>query len=120
MIPNCQIEVNMPTNITVTSIDLPHPIQFNLFDNVRVSLKLRKSHAHRHMVYMTLVDLEHFETQKIPPRMTHIEMKQAIEFEQEAKQPKTTKKKKKQSSSMYDVLEKFRKLSIIESTACVE
>lgn len=115
LIPNCDIQVNMPTNITVTSTDLPHPIQFNLFDNVRVSLKLRKSHAHRHMVYMTLVDLEHFQVNNTTP-MSKTEMIHAIESEE--KQPLSKpRNKKKKSASMYDVLEKFRKLSIIENSS---
>lgn len=119
-IPDCQIQVNLPTNISVTSANLPHPIQFNLFDNVRVSLKLRKSHAHRHMVYMTLVDLEHVQLQN---RLTRTEMIQAIEIEEAAKENSTkklsSKKKKKHTGSMYQVLEKFRKLAIVENTAHV-
>lgn len=113
----------MPTHISVKSANLPHPIQFNLFDNVRVSLKLRKSHAHRHMVYMTLVDLEHTEvsSKKNPARMTNTEMIQSIESEQLSKSENTNKKlsskKKKKNSSMYEVLEKFRKLSVVESTS---
>lgn len=114
----------MPTNISVTSANLPHPIQFNLFDNVRVSLKLRKSHAHRHMVYMTLVDLKHTEvgSKKKPVRMTNTEMIQSIEAEESSKVEKVKKissKKKKKNTSMYEVLERFRKLSIVESTANV-
>lgn len=115
----------MPTNVSVTSNNLPHPIQFNLFDNVRVSLKLRKSHAHRHMVYMTLVDLEHVEVKKSnnqnSVRMTNSEMIQAIEEAEEERNELTTSnnkkmsssKKKKKNVSMYEVLEEFRKLSII-------
>jgi DIS3-like exonuclease 1 len=117
----------MPTNISVTSANLPHPIQFNLFDNVRVSLKLRKSHAHRHMVYMTLVDLEHVEIKgkkDTPPvRMTNTEMIQAIEAEEEKNSTINIKqlssKKKKKNPSVYEVLEKFRKLSIVENKAAV-
>lgn len=107
----------MPTNISVTSVNLPHPIQFNLFDNVRVSLKLRKSHAHRHMVYMTLVDLEHVQVKK--NRLTNTEMIHAIESEEAKEVKKPSSKKKKKNVSMYEVLEKFRKLAIVESTANV-
>lgn len=107
----------MPTNISVTSVNLPHPIQFNLFDNVRVSLKLRKSHAHRHMVYMTLVDLEHVQVKK--KRLTNTEMIHAIESEEAKEVKKPSSKKKKKNVSMYEVLEKFRKLAIVESTANV-
>ncbi|KAL7333681.1 hypothetical protein PS15p_202549 [Mucor circinelloides] len=131
-IPNCFIEVNMPTNISVRSADLPQPLQFNLFDNVRVSLNIRKSHAHRHMVYMTLVDLEHVElTDKkdasaAVARMTNTEMMHAIEVEEETYRETDTnkkvssRKKKKNNASMYQVLEKFRKLSIIENTSVNE
>lgn len=120
----------MPTNISVHAADLPHPIEFNLFDNVRVSLKLRKSHAHRHMVYMTLVDLEHVEVNGKkdinPVRMTNTEMMHAIGIEEEAAKPVdpnkklSSRKKKKNNASMYEVLEKFRKLSIIENTSVNE
>ncbi|OAD03553.1 hypothetical protein MUCCIDRAFT_163112 [Mucor lusitanicus CBS 277.49] len=131
-VPNCSIEVNMPTNISVHSADLPHPIKFNLFDNVRVSLKLRKSHAHRHMVYMTLVDLEHVEVNgkkeanTTVARMTNTEMMHAIEVEEEASREAdpnkkvSSRKKKKNNASMYQVLEKFRKLAIIENTSANE
>jgi DIS3-like exonuclease 1 len=116
-IPNCNIEVNAPTDISVKSADLPHTIRFNLFDHVRVSLKLRKSHAHRHLVYMTLVDLDHTE---LPPKklMTNSEMMASIKTVEEDEEVKTMvkrNKKKKKSNNMYDVLEKYRKLSLIES-----
>ncbi|KAG2213959.1 hypothetical protein INT47_001229 [Mucor saturninus] len=116
-IPDCQIEVNLPTHISVTSANLPRPIQFNLFDNVRVSLKLRKSHAHRHMVYMTLVDLEHVQFKN--HRLTNTEMMHAIETEEQKETVKKPSSKKKKQVSMYQVLEKFRKLAIIENTANV-
>jgi DIS3-like exonuclease 1 len=125
MIPNCSIEVNMPTSISVHSADLPYPIQFNLFDNVQVALKLRKSHAHRHMVYMTLVDLDHVDIKnkaEQPTRLTNADMMHAIEAEEEASRPVdpnkklSSRNKKKNQSSMYEVLEKFRKMSIIKSS----
>ncbi|OBZ91583.1 DIS3-like exonuclease 1 [Choanephora cucurbitarum] len=117
-IPNCQVEVNMPTHIKVTSADLPHPIEFNLFHHVRVSLKLRQSHAHRHLVYMTLIDFDLVETAKRPTmdRLSNTQMMQSIEAkEQEKVIKKPSSKKKKQT--MYSVLEKFRKMSIIQTTA---
>lgn len=112
----------MPTSISVTSANLPHPIQFNLFDNVRVSLKLRKSHAHRHMVYMTLVDLEHVEVNsKRPSRMTNSDMIHAIETAKpEAPPKKPSSKKKKKQTSMCEILEKFSKLSVIETKSSVQ
>lgn len=117
----------MPTDISVHSPDLPHPIRFNLFDNVQVALKLRTSHAHRHMVYMTLVDLDPVSIKsngqsEQPARLTNTEMMHAIEAEEEASRPVdsnkklSSRKKKKNQSSMYDVLEKFRKMSVIESS----
>ncbi|KAI8975242.1 hypothetical protein BDF20DRAFT_877587 [Mycotypha africana] len=130
-IPDCDIEVNMPTDIKVMSSNLPYPIQFNIFDNVRVSLKLRMSHAHRHMVYMTLVDIEHVQinngdkkaataiTNNIT-RLTNKDMLHAIadkEVESTTAHKDSSannKKKKKKSSSMYDLLERFRKMSVIE------
>lgn len=117
----------MPTDISVISANLPHPIQFNLFDNVRVSLKLRKSHAHRHMVYMTLVDLEHVEVvgkkSANPVRMTNKDMIHAIE-EEEAVKSETNKKpssrKKKKQTSMSEILEKFSRMSVIETRSTVD
>ncbi|KAI8980354.1 hypothetical protein BDB01DRAFT_797508 [Pilobolus umbonatus] len=114
VIPNCSVETNLPLNIQVTSANLSYPIQFSLFDHVRVSLKLRKSHAHQHMVYMTLIDLDHTSTKEV--LLTQTEMRKAIEPINEEEAVKTKKKKKKNQVSMYEVLEKFRKMSIIETT----
>ncbi|KAI9323091.1 DIS3-like exonuclease 1-like protein [Dichotomocladium elegans] len=129
-IPNCSIEVNMPTSISVTAATLPHPIQFNLFDHVRVSLKLRKSHAHRHMVYMTLIDLKPSELLLPPKRnlLTSIqkEEQEIIQSQKESavgmsKEEIETRRALKKSShkqgSIYDVLEQFRKLTLVEITS---
>ncbi|KAG0768707.1 hypothetical protein G6F62_004029 [Rhizopus arrhizus] len=118
-IPDCSIEVNMPTSISVVSCNLPHPIDFNLFDHVRVSLKLRKSHAHRHLVYMSLVDMDYTEVKRTQmTRMSNTEMMESIHLSEKKGQEKSSKKKKKSNqSSMYDVLEKFRKLSITQTTS---
>ncbi|KAG2219093.1 hypothetical protein INT45_005824 [Circinella minor] len=139
---NCTIDVSIPTNISVQAATLPHPIQFNLFDHVRVSLKLRKSHAHRHMVYMTLIDLEHTKVEKSIPIMSKdILMKTVMESfnnddkeeiediddietgrevggekiamsKQEIETRRQLKKSTKQQGNMYDFLEQFRKMSI--------
>ncbi|OAD80484.1 hypothetical protein PHYBLDRAFT_138042 [Phycomyces blakesleeanus NRRL 1555(-)] len=138
-IPNSHIEVSLPTNVSVTSADLPHPINFQLFDHVRVSLKLRKSHAHRHMVYMTLVGLEH--TTKLgssqvdavtTAQLSRDTMMRSIAEQEEAKaqanaykdrskeeletRKQMRKAAKNNGSSIYQLLEPFRKMSIIEST----
>lgn len=109
----------MPTSISVVSCNLPHPIDFNLFDHVRVSLKLRKSHAHRHLVYMSLVDMDYTEVKRAQmTRMSNTEMMESIHLSEKKGQEKLSKKKKKSNqSSMYDVLEKFRKLSITQTTS---
>ncbi|KAI9482525.1 hypothetical protein BDB00DRAFT_857485 [Zychaea mexicana] len=138
---NCTINVSIPTNISVQAATLPHPIQFNLFDHVRVSLKLRKSHAHRHMVYMTLIDLEHTEVTPLPMSKDTL-MKTVMEHsdnvaaasgdegekaftaadssgaggggmsKQEIETRRQLKRSTKQQGSMYEFLEQFRKMSI--------
>ena len=143
---NCTIDVSIPTNISVQAATLPHPIQFNLFDHVRVSLKLRKSHAHRHMVYMTLIDLEHTKVAKSIPNMSKDTLMKAViessnnddkeEIEdandteiwgetggekismskQEIETRRQLKKNTKQQGNMYDFLEQFRKMSIAACT----
>ncbi|KAI9024932.1 hypothetical protein CLU79DRAFT_745488 [Phycomyces nitens] len=138
-IPNCHIEVSLPTHVSVTSADLPNPINFQLFDRVCVSLKLRKSHAHRHMVYMTLVGLEH--TKKLgsnqlntarTEQLSKDAMMRSISKQEEANsqanaykdrskeevemRKQMRKATKNNSNSIYQLLEPFRKLSIIEST----
>lgn len=134
--PNCDIQVDMPTAITVTAATLPKPIVFSLFDHVRVSLKLRKSHAHRHMVYMTLIDLQ---SSELPSKkMTSSEMMQSIiannnddsdmttnqqhmpntttMSKQEIEARRELKKSIKHQGTMYELLEQFRKISITENT----
>ncbi|KAI9280073.1 hypothetical protein BY458DRAFT_501294 [Sporodiniella umbellata] len=114
ILPNCQIEVRMPTSVSVRSIDLPYPIDFCLFDHVRVSLKLRRSHAHRHLVYMTLVDTDsHTRTQPL----STAEMASSIHLSDSQELKPTLKKKKKNvTHSMYEVLERFRKIAITQVT----
>lgn len=132
-LPNCDIQVDMPTAITVTAATLPKPIVFSLFDHVRVSLKLRKSHAHRHMVYMTLIDLQ---SSELPSKkMTSNEMMQSIitnnsvstgqqpmpntttMSKQEIEARRELKKSTKHQGTMYELLEQFRKISITENTS---
>lgn len=135
-LPNCDIQVDMPTAITVTAATLPKPIVFSLFDHVRVSLKLRKSHAHRHMVYMTLIDLQ---SSELPAqKMTSNEMMQSIitnsnessvstsqqtmpntttMSKQEIEARRELKKSTKHQGTMYELLEQFRKISITENTS---
>ncbi|KAI8382404.1 hypothetical protein BD560DRAFT_386501 [Blakeslea trispora] len=113
-IPNCQIEVNMPTDIKVTSADLPYPIIFSLFHHVRVSLKLRQSHAHRHLVYMTLIDFDQIQATSKLDRLSNTQLIQSIEAKEQEKAVKPMKKKKTKVS-MYSVLEKFRKMSMIQT-----
>ncbi|KAI7869074.1 hypothetical protein BDF14DRAFT_1880529 [Spinellus fusiger] len=135
-IPNCSIESKMPTHVSITSADLPHAIVFHLFDHVRVSLKLRKSHAHRHMAYMTLVGLKPTKKSSHPSVFTQTQMsRDAImhsisEQEQATAQRNTYKdmskeerqmrkeirKVSKNTNSIYEVLVPFKKMSLIEST----
>ncbi|KAI9306837.1 hypothetical protein BJ944DRAFT_262892 [Cunninghamella echinulata] len=136
-IANCTIESNHPTQISVQSPHLPHPIKFNLFDQVRVQLKLRKSHAHRHMVYMTLVDFQQQTHQKQHQQLSTKELihtiknheennnsnvkatakdSQFVPTKAEVETRRMLKKNKgNNKSSMYSILEQFRKLAIIEN-----
>ncbi|CAO3597052.1 unnamed protein product [Absidia cylindrospora] len=133
-IPNCSLEAQPPTEITVQSADLAHPIRFCLFDRVRVMLKLRQSHAHRHMVYMTLVGRQQQQQQQ--PKvamMTKNDLMQSIQaqeiLESKAATPPPTsstkaetetrrmlkKNKQQNKGSIYSVLEQFRKLALVEN-----
>ncbi|KAI8334960.1 hypothetical protein BC941DRAFT_430785 [Chlamydoabsidia padenii] len=127
-IPNCTLEAQPPTEISVHSADLPHPIRFCLFDRVRVMLKLRQSHAHRHMVYMTLIDRQqHEHHQQQQPKMTNTDLMQSIQAAEPPAATTTTtksetetrrmlkKNKQQNKNSMYSVLEQFRKLAIVEN-----
>lgn len=79
------------------------------------------------MVYMTLIDLER--TAVLPPRLSTGDMLKSVSaleqryVEDRREQPskeeietrRELKKSSKQQGSMYDVLEQFRKLSLIET-----
>ncbi|CAO3635100.1 unnamed protein product [Cunninghamella echinulata] len=138
-IANCTVESNHPTQISVQSPHLPHPIKFNLFDQVRVQLKLRESHAHRHMVFMTLVDFQQQTHQKQHQQLSTKELIHTIKNHEEENNNSNIKASAKGSqfvptkaevetrrllkknkgnnnkASMYSVLEQFRKLTIIEN-----
>ncbi|SAL95988.1 hypothetical protein [Absidia glauca] len=126
-IPNCTLDAQPPTEISVHSRDLPHPIRFCLFDRVRVVLKLRQSHAHRHMVYMTLVSRQQHQHQQQHTTMTKTDFLQSIQATASDTSPTTTtksetetrrmlkKNKQQNKNSMYSVLEQFRKLAIVEN-----
>src|SRR5690606_10457155 len=62
MVNGCDIQIISSTKLRVSlPNNLPQKksfIDFNLFDKVKVSLKLKKSHAHRHTIYMVLISLE--------------------------------------------------------------
>lgn len=130
LLPNCTVDVSMPTSISVTAAALPQPITIHLFDHVRVSLQLRKSHAHRHMVYMTLIDLKHAATEhryhQAPVRMSNKDMMVSIASQEQARTPLSAPsrqeietmcelKKQQPQHSMYELLEQFRKMNIIET-----
>lgn len=128
MLPNCTVDVSMPTKISITAAALPQPIDIHLFDHVRVSLHLRKSHAHRHMVYMNLMDLKHAVTERYqaPARMSNKDMMDSIVSQEQAHAPllassrqeietRRELKKKQAQHSMYELLEQFRRMNIIET-----
>ncbi|KAF9404664.1 DIS3 mitotic control, partial [Podila epigama] len=54
-----QISISVPAEVHKTYPGLFKTLQLRLFDKVRVALRLRKSHAHRHSIYMTLIGLDH-------------------------------------------------------------
>ncbi|KAG0346829.1 DIS3 mitotic control [Podila minutissima] len=54
-----QISVKVPQEALVAHQGLSKTIQLRLFDKVKVALRLKKSHAHRHSIYMTLIGLDH-------------------------------------------------------------
>ncbi|KAG0336109.1 DIS3 mitotic control [Podila humilis] len=54
-----QISVKIPPEVSASYQGLSKMIQLRLFDKVKVALRLRKSHAHRHSIYMTLISLDH-------------------------------------------------------------
>ncbi|KAF9396058.1 DIS3 mitotic control [Podila verticillata] len=54
-----QIAVKVPQEALAAHQGLAKTIQLRLFDKVKVALRLKKSHAHRHSIYMTLIGLDH-------------------------------------------------------------
>ncbi|KAF9315495.1 DIS3 mitotic control [Podila horticola] len=54
-----QISVKVPQEALAAHQGLSKAIQLRLFDKVKVALRLKKSHAHRHSIYMTLIGLDH-------------------------------------------------------------
>ncbi|KAG0210280.1 DIS3 mitotic control [Mortierella sp. NVP41] len=68
-ISGCEMDTDLMTQISVkvpphalgthaSSPDLSTVVQFRLFDKVKVALRLKKSLAHRHTIYMTLIGLD--------------------------------------------------------------
>ncbi|KAG0244576.1 DIS3 mitotic control [Actinomortierella wolfii] len=57
-IEGCTLETDQLTQMTVRVPGVIRPIEFRLFDKVRVRLRLKKSLAHRHSIYMTLIGLD--------------------------------------------------------------
>ncbi|KAF9574471.1 DIS3 mitotic control [Mortierella alpina] len=67
LISGCEMDTDMMTQIAVKVpsqvLDAYPPglssmVQFRLFDKVKVALRLKKSLAHRHSIYMTLIGLQ--------------------------------------------------------------
>ncbi|ORX46300.1 RNB-domain-containing protein [Hesseltinella vesiculosa] len=128
-IPGCTLETQVPNNLTVHGATLPRSIQFKLFDQVRVILKIRMSHAHRHTVHMSLLGFQ--ETPLPLKRLTNKGMVSAIlenldpataAISPPKSSPlsqdeiKTRRLIKKQHNNMYSVIESFRQLTITENT----
>ncbi|KAJ2960917.1 hypothetical protein NQZ79_g3792 [Umbelopsis isabellina] len=118
---NCTLDSNNQTRIIIQAAELPHPITFQLFDHVQVSLKLHTSHAHRHKVHMTLVGLDHRDSSNVK-LSTKALTEQIISGESQDRTSapedisKVSKKFKqtKQIDSVYAILESFRQLNLIE------
>ncbi|KAF9331722.1 DIS3 mitotic control [Linnemannia elongata] len=69
-ISGCEMDTDLMTQISVkvppqalgshaSSPNVSRLVQFRLFDKVKVALRLKKSLAHRHTIYMTLIGLDH-------------------------------------------------------------
>ncbi|CAO3569283.1 unnamed protein product [Mortierella alpina] len=67
LISGCEMDTDLVTQISVKvpsqilnahSPGLSRMVQFRLFDKVKVALRLKKSLAHRHSIYMTLIGLQ--------------------------------------------------------------
>ncbi|KAG9323359.1 hypothetical protein KVV02_000941 [Mortierella alpina] len=67
LISGCEMDTDLMTQISVkvpSQVLNAHPpglsrmVQFRLFDKVKVALRLKRSFAHRHSIYMTLIGLQ--------------------------------------------------------------
>ncbi|KAG0371977.1 DIS3 mitotic control [Mortierella sp. AD032] len=69
-ISGCEMDTDLMTQISVkvppqalgshvSSSSVSSLVRFRLFDKVKVALRLKKSLAHRHTIYMTLIGLDH-------------------------------------------------------------
>ncbi|KAG0197124.1 DIS3 mitotic control [Mortierella sp. GBA30] len=67
LISGCEMDTDLMTQISIkvpSQVLSAYPpglsktVQFRLFDKVKVALRLRKSLAHRHSIYMTLIGLD--------------------------------------------------------------
>ncbi|ORX87083.1 RNB-domain-containing protein [Basidiobolus meristosporus CBS 931.73] len=120
-LPRCSVDSDA-TRITVTILDSSKTIEFNVFDHVQVSLKLHESRAHRHTVYMTLIGLlsNHQEAKPIQA-LNDKELMSAIKEGEKKSQANVEPAKdpdsrpfQQSSRSMYELLERFHDLSIVE------
>ncbi|KAG0024231.1 DIS3 mitotic control [Entomortierella chlamydospora] len=66
-ISGCEMDTDLMTRISIRvppqalashSSELSNMVKFQLFDKVKVALRLKKSYAHRHSIYMTLIGLD--------------------------------------------------------------
>ncbi|KAF9355520.1 DIS3 mitotic control [Mortierella sp. AD094] len=66
-ISGCEMDTDLMTQISLRvppqalasySSELSNMVKFRLFDKVKVALRLKKSYAHRHSIYMTLIGLD--------------------------------------------------------------
>ncbi|RUP50964.1 hypothetical protein BC936DRAFT_136881 [Jimgerdemannia flammicorona] len=125
-ISNCTLSISPPTTISVQIHGSPLPIIFGLFDKVRISLKLHMSHAHRHSVYMTLIGLHQSEPaikktigeRQLLPEITegerHRLQRLTIENVAESGLDTFVFRQTEVDNSAYGLLEKFRRMAIIE------
>ncbi|KAF9954379.1 DIS3 mitotic control [Modicella reniformis] len=166
LVSGCEIDTDLITHITVKvpgKVMTAYPsglssiIQFRLFDRVKVALRLKKSHAHRHSIYMTLIGLDQATStagsvlglghgsrsftkndyrqkkQEKDPALVPLTERELIRGGQQQEQPVKKNTRKQQvlcpeelyqqthtDRSLYNLMESFDRLRIIESSQTLE
>ncbi|KAL1922444.1 uncharacterized protein VTP21DRAFT_9983 [Calcarisporiella thermophila] len=109
-------------------------VQLRLFDHVRLSLKLHLSHAHRHTVYMVLLGIEERkitrqhqqEIKEIKGKLTEREMRETIiggekgDINLDHARSVEKLEESREKDNMYEILERFGQMSIVEVDEAVK